>query len=314
MKAITYDAFGGLDVLRATDLPLPSASKGHVLVRVQAVSINPIDGKLRRGELKLMSGTRFPKTIGSDFAGVVEAVGADVHGLAVGDAVYGASGSVKEGTLAEVVSVPAGVVAKRPASLDAATAASIPIVALAALQTLRDTAGVKAGARVLINGATGGVGLYAIQLAKAMGAHVTAVAGTDGIDIARSFGADVVVDYKTTPITTLTETFDAILELSGRLAFNAADKLLADAGVYVDFEPSPVSIIGNTLANPFRSHKHKFALTAATTADLEDLARRFDAGTLRAAPTRLFPFDEFRAAFAAAEKGGVVGKVVVGLG
>jgi NADPH:quinone reductase-like Zn-dependent oxidoreductase len=113
--------------------------------------------------------------------------------------------------------------------------------------------------------------------------------------------------------TTLTETFDAILELSGRLTFNAADKLLADAGVYVDFEPSPVSIIGNTLANPFRSHKHKFALTTATTADLEDLARRFDAGKLRAAPTRLFSFDAFREAFAAAEKGGVVGKVVVGL-
>src|SRR4051812_1572870 len=156
MNAVTYNQFGGPDVLKLTTSDAPRVGSHDLLVRVRAVSVNPLDGKIRRGELRLLSGARFPKTPGIDLAGLVEAVGTKVTGFAVGDRVFGFPGSMRTGTLSEVVSVPAASMAKIPRGLDEVGAASISTVGLAALQAIRDVAHVTRNERVLVHGATGG--------------------------------------------------------------------------------------------------------------------------------------------------------------
>lgn len=312
MKAVAYDSYGDRSVLTLRELPDPGPPHaGDVRVRVHATSINPVDGKVRRGELKLIAGGSFPKRPGLDFSGDVEAVGPGVSDIAVGDAVYGGARSMSDGAFAEHLLVHAAAIAKKPTTLDHATAAGVPTVAIAALQTLRDIVKVGRGDRVLVNGCTGGVGIFALQLAKRAGAVVTGVCSTKGVELARALGADEVVDFKTSSVASLGTKFRAILELSGKLPFDAAHALLDDHGLYVDFSPSPAGLIGNAIANPFRSHKHVFAMTASKTADLEALARMIDAGELRAAPTEVLALDRFGEAFERAESGGVMGKVVV---
>lgn len=311
MKAVLYDRYGDRDVMQLTDVPPAAPGAGEVRVRVQAVSVNPIDGKIRRGEQQLLAGGHFPKRPGMDFAGVVDAVG-DAHGpFAVGDAVFGGVKSMSEGALGESAIVPVGAIAHRPASLDALNAAAVPVAAIAALQVLRDVVKVNPRDRVLVNGCTGGVGLFALQLARRMGAHVTGVCGTDGVATARAFGADEVIDYKKVALTSLGERYDALIELSGHLTFEQAEPLLDEQGRYVDFSPTPASLIGNTIANPFRSHQHLFAMTKTKRADLEELARLFEAGALKAPPITEFALEQFREAYALAEQGGVIGKVVI---
>jgi NADPH:quinone reductase-like Zn-dependent oxidoreductase len=313
MKTITYSHFGSPGVLTLSDAAPPSPRGGHLVVRVHAVSINPLDGKIRRGEARLLSGTKFPKTPGLDFAGVVEGVGEGVSGFRVGDDVFGGLDSFKVGYLSERISVPARVVAKMPRSLDYVGAAAVTVVGLAA-QTAVEVARLRKGSHVLINGASGGLGPYAIQLAKAEGAQVTAVSGTSGVALARELGADTVIDYRRESVTASGRTFDAVLELSGRLPFRDARTLLKPGGVYVDFEPGPAKLLGAAVQNPFRSRQHRFVITRSTTAALEALGRRLDAGALRLGPTQVFELSEYRRAFELAEQGGLVGKAVVRLG
>jgi NADPH:quinone reductase-like Zn-dependent oxidoreductase len=307
-----YHGYGDRSVLALEDLPDPGAPRaGDVRVRVFASSINPVDGKVRRGELKLIAGGHFPKTPGLDFCGEVMAVGEGVSAFTPGDAVFGAARSMSEGAFAEYVLVHAAAIAKQPRTIDSVTAAGVPTVAIAALQVLRDIVKVAPGDRILINGCTGGVGIYALQLAKGAGATVTGICGTDGVALAREMGADEILDYKKGDSLSAGAQFRAILELSGKLPFDIAEDSLQDHGLYVDFSPSPMALVENAVANPFRSRKHVFAMTAAKTEDLAFLAREIDAGRLRSAPTRAFPLERFADAFALAERGGVTGKVVV---
>lgn len=312
MKALTYHGYGDRSMLALEDLPDPGAPRaGDVRVRVHASSVNPVDGKVRRGELKLIAGGHFPKRPGLDFSGEVESIGDDVSGFEVGDAVYGAARSMSEGAFAESVLVHATAIAKQPSAIDQTTAAGVPTVAIAALQALRDIVKVARGDQILVNGCTGGVGIFAVQIAKHAGALVTGVCGTDGVSLSRELGAVEVVDYTKGDVLGGRTKYRAILELSGKLSFDSAQESLDENGLYVDFSPSPAALIGNTIANPFRSKKHVFAMTAAKMPDLEFIAKEIDAGRLRPAPTRVFPLEHFADAFALAEGGGVVGKVVV---
>jgi NADPH:quinone reductase-like Zn-dependent oxidoreductase len=311
MQAVTYDHFGGPDVLTLAEVAAPAVRAGHLRVRVAAVSINPLDGKIRRGQLTLLSGRRFPKTPGLDLAGTVDAIGAGVTGFAVGDAVFGFTGSMRSGTLADLVSVPATAVAKAPASTDAAGAASIAVVGLAALQALRDAARVKAGDHVLLHGATGGVGPYAVQLARRMGARVTAVGSGDGLALLRELGADAIVDYRRASILDAGQRFDAVIDLSTRLSFAAARAILTPRGVHVAVEPSPPALVAAAIGNRFRRQQRRFLMTRPSRPDLELLGRLLDTGELRLGPRQVLERRELRRAFELAEGGGVVGKVVI---
>jgi len=311
MDAITYSHFGGPEVLELTRREPPAVGALELLVRVRAVSVNPLDGKIRRGELRLLSGARFPKTPGVDFAGCVEAVGAKVAGFAVGDRVFGYPGSMRKGTLSEVISVPAACAAKIPRGLDEVGAASVAMVGLAALQAFRDVARVGARERVLVNGATGGVGLMLLQLARLQGAAVTAVASTKGVDVARQFGADTVVDYRSESIVDSPERFDVVFDTSTKLPFRVARRLLGPCGRYVGFEPSPLSLLASAVLNPFRRQKHLLLVAKPSASDLAEVARLIDVNELVLPPVESFDLRDAPRAFACVERGGVTGKIVI---
>lgn len=311
MNAITYSHFGSPQVLELTSRQAPGVGAHDLLVRVHAVSVNPLDGKIRRGAMRLMSGTHFPKTPGSDFAGVVQAVGAKVTGFAAGDRVFGYPGSMREGTLSEVITVPASSVAKTPAGLDDIHAASVAMVGVAAIQAVRDVAKVTAGERVLINGATGGIGLLLLQLARARGARVTAVTSANGMAIARELGAGEVIDYRATSIVDSGERYDVIFDTSSKLGFRTARRLLSVRGRYVGFEPSPASLLGAAVLNPFRRQKHLLLISRPSATDQAELGRLVASRELVLPPVETFELADAARAFARVEGGGVIGKVVI---
>lgn len=235
MKAIQHDRFGPLDVLRLADLDAPTPGTGQVLLQVAAAGLNPGDRHAVRGvpyAARLMGyGFRRPRqpVPGRDVAGTVTAVGQGVSRFSVGHEVFGWG----SGTLGELAVADADELEPKPASLTFEQAAAVPTAATAALQGLVDVGRVEPGHRVLVIGASGGVGTFATQIASALGGHVTAVASGRSIDLVRSAGADTVVDYTRTDVATLAERFDVILDLVGRLPLGAGARLLCPAGTFV---------------------------------------------------------------------------------
>lgn len=235
MKAIVYCDYGSPDVLKLEEIEKPTPADGHVLIRVRAASVNPLDWHFMRGTpyvMRLGTGLRKPKAtrLGVDFAGTVEAVGNHVTQFKPGDDVFGA----RTGALAEYLSVPedCGLVLK-PAGLTFEQAAAIPVAALTALQGVRDKGRVRPGVKVLINGASGGVGTFAVQIAKHFGAEVTGVCSTRNVDLVRSLGADHVIDYTREDFTKSTERYDVMIDNVGNRPLTACRRLLTADGRYV---------------------------------------------------------------------------------
>src|SRR2546421_1125290 len=233
MKAIRYCEYGPPDdVLKLEQVEKPVPNDDQVLVRVRAVSLRFIDGGMLEGGIgRLVFGLRKPKntTPGSDFAGTVEAVGRNVTEFKPGDEVFG----VRAGALAEYICVRLnGAIASKPVNVNFEQAASIP-TALVALQGLRDTAPVKAGQKVLINGASGGVGTFAVQIAKALGAEVTGVCSTHNVDLVKSIGADHVIDYTKEDFTKTDQHYDMLYDLVGNHSFSERRKILTPNGICV---------------------------------------------------------------------------------
>src|SRR6478735_8062632 len=241
MKALTRKAFGPPETLELREVDRPEPEDDEVLVRVRAASLNRYDWYDLTGTPwvgRPMTGLRGPKSplIGADFAGTIETVGADVTGLQPGDEVYG----LRDGALAEYVQARAGV-ALKPANLSFEEAAAVPMAGLTALQGARDKAEIQPGQNVLVNGASGGVGTFAVQIAKALGAHVTAVCSTPNVAIAQSLGADRVVDYMNDDFTRDGERYDLVLDVAGTRPFSALNRVL---------EPSAtVVVVGGPRAN-----------------------------------------------------------------
>ena len=315
MKAITYDKFGTLDVLRLSELATPSPAQGQVLVAVHASSVNVIDNRVRSGVMGPMVNKNFPKVPGADVAGVVKTVGPGVTGFKVGDAIFGAVDPFKGGAFAEFAAVPVSQIALKPANLSYEEAGALPIAGVAALTSMRDLGQVKPDSRVLVHGGSGAVGLFAIQIAKRLGAHVTAIAGTAGIAAMEKAGADIVIDYRQEgAATALTGPYDVILNASGAFPYATARRLLAPAGRFIEPSPTIPLVIGSKLANLFRRQKHLALMASPSRADLELLARWVAEGTLKPTIAMTFSLSKARDALAAMEKGGVVGKVIVTIG
>jgi NADPH:quinone reductase-like Zn-dependent oxidoreductase len=313
MKALTYDHFGAVDALHVSDLPKPVPGKGDVVVAVRATSVNVIDNRVRQGKMGPLVNKTFPKVPGADIAGIVTAVGPDVTDLNVGDAVFGAVDPFKGGATSEYVKVPAQQLALKPKSLSFEDAASLPIAGLAALYSLRELGKVTAGSKVLIHGASGAVGLFAVQIAKSFGAHVTAVAGTSAIDSVKQMGADVIIDYKKEDASTFASTFDVIINASGQLPFAKAKPFLVPNGRLIEPSPTIPVFIGSKIANLFRRQKHLTLQTFPRRGDLEHLAQRVESGEITTTIARRFGFAEAADAFATQEKGGVIGKLIVSM-
>jgi NADPH:quinone reductase-like Zn-dependent oxidoreductase len=235
MRAATRATYGSPDVVELRDIDKPAVEEGRLLVRVQAASVNPVDLHMLTGTpylVRLQDGIRKPneERLGVDFAGTVEAVGPDVERFRPGDEVFGA----RDGAFAEYVSVrEAGAVVTKPPGLSFEQAASVPVAASTALQGLRDKGGLRSGQRVLINGASGGVGTFAVQIAKAFDAEVTGVCRTRNVELVESLGADTVVDYTKEDFTRLGRRYDLLLDIAGNRSWREYTRVLNDDATLV---------------------------------------------------------------------------------
>lgn len=319
MRAVVYDRYGGEEVLRQAELPAPAPGSGEVLVRVAATSMNPSDRALRAGELRRVLRLRFPFVPGSDVAGVVEAVGVGVTGLRVGDAVWALQPPKRGGACAELAVVAVAHAAAAPASVSLGEAASLPLVALTALQALRDRAGVLPGQRLLVFGAAGGVGTVAVQLGVRLGAEVTAIAGRRHRELLHRLGASTVLAREDLtpsggrsrgPASLALEPFDVVLDASSRLDGRALRSALVPGGVAVSTDPSRGlrSLAGAPLSGRRRV---RGMLVEPDGADLATIAEWIDAGVLVPVVERYRPLDEVADAHRDAARQSARGKTVL---
>lgn len=259
--------------------------------------------------MKLMQSGDFPKILGGECAGVVEAVGLMVTDLQPGDRVVASLG-IKGGSYAEYAVAENKNVVKLPDEVDFVQAAAMPIAAGTALQGMRDKGHLRPNDRVLINGAAGGVGTFAVQIAKIMGAHVTAVCSTDSIALVRQLGADQVIDYTTTDFTKGTETYDLIFDAVGKSSFEDCKPILTETGTYVTTTPSPKQVLDQVVTT-FTKQKADSILFTFTQTDMNWLLKQVTDGHLLAIIDKTYTLDELAQAHEYSETGHVKGKLVV---
>ncbi len=321
MKAIVIDRFGTPDVLRMDEVPQPVPGDAEVLVRVRASSVNPYDWHLLTGLPKLFRPTfGFPRPkhriLGADLAGQVEAVGKAVTRFRPGDEVYGITTA---GAYAEYATIAEAVLVPKPAGLTFEQAAAVPMAGLTALQGLRDKGKVAPGQRVLINGASGGVGTMAVQIAKSLGAEVTGVCSTANVDLVRSLGAGHVVDYTRDDFTTGPQHYHLIFDSVGNRSLAEYRRALEPKGIYLasygqpeNLWLGPVGILARmALLSPFVSQKMITFTSRPTTADLLALTALIEAGSLAPVVDRAYPLAQVPDAFRYLEKWHARGKVVI---
>jgi NADPH:quinone reductase-like Zn-dependent oxidoreductase len=310
MKKVIFNQFGDESVLEIAEQAVPSIQNDQLLIRVKAVSINPLDWKVYGGEMKLMSGSTFPKSVGIDFSGMVEQTGSAVTRFKAGDAVMGLLDVFKGGALAEYVVVKETALATKPANVSFEQAAALPVTGLSALQIIDQLAAVGPNQNVLINGATGGIGLFAVQLAKKRGARVTAVVSTKGAAEATKWGADTVVDYTKQPIKLLNQKFDAVIDLSTKLSFSEAKSLMKRKAVFVSTLPSPLTLIYSFINNLFSGQKLKILIVKPTVDGLTMLTKLTEAD-LQIVLAKTYPLSNLREAYREARRGKLIGKSVI---
>jgi len=320
MKAIVHRRYGPPDLLRLEDLPKPEPGPGEVLVRVRAASVFAGDWHIVRGApflMRLATGLRRPRNLipGIDLAGVVEGVGPGVTDLRSGEEVFGFA----SGSLAELVCVPADHLVRKPRNLTLEEAATVPEAGMTALQGLRDHGRVQAGQRVLVIGASGGVGTFAVQIAKALGAEVTGVCGPANVELVRSIGADHVIDYTRTDVTTPGERYDVILQLAGTASPGRLRRAIVPGGTLVlssgDGRIAGLDrIVAASLLNPFVRERLAVFVTKENGADLATLSDMIQAGQVRPVIDRTYPLAEAGEALRYLEAGHARGKVVIAIG
>ena len=312
MKAFFSTAFGGPEVSFYGELPDPSPGIGQLLVEVIAVSLNAADIKIKRGDLKSYTGSVFPKILGSDFAGIVKEVGPGTTGFNRSDRIYGMTSvfTGKPGALAELLTVDKVKVRPVPAGMTFEEAAALPAASLTALNGLR-TCMITAGKELLINGATGGVGHFAVQIAKALGAVVTATCSPDNAGFARKLGAHNVIGYRRKDLVSAGRKYDAILDAYGRMEYADARRLLKRGGIYA----STLFVPPSGISSFFLKHVYGKRLTAANMRaepeDYQEIERMFLEKKLYPVIENYFTLDKAASAFELAEHGKHRGKIVV---
>lgn len=330
MKAFVVDAYGP-DNLRATEVPDPQIGSHEVLVRVSAASINPLDKMVRNGEFKQLIKYKRPFVLGHDVAGVVVDVGAHVTDFTVGDEVFARPRDLHIGTFADLIAIHQEDVALKPAALSLEEAAAVPLVALAAWQILVERAQVKPGHKVLIHAGAGGLGSTVIQLAKHLGATVATTTNTETVELVRSLGADIVIDYTKEDFSTVHYGYDLVLDSLGGANLEKSLTVLKPGGLAIGVAgppdagfakqlgaPAPVGVLMNTLSRKVRKKanslgvRYEFFFMRASGSQLRELGALYASGVLRPVVDQVFPFDETVEAMAYVEQGRTTaGKVVV---
>jgi NADPH:quinone reductase-like Zn-dependent oxidoreductase len=332
MKAYVVERYGK-DSVRAADIPEPQVGARDVLVRVSAVSINPLDKMVRNGEFKQLLKYKPPFVLGHDVAGVVTGLGTNVRDFKVGDEVHARPRDLRIGTFAEFIAIDQDDLAPKPRSLTLHEAAAVPLVALAAWQILIGRAQVKPGQKVLIHAGAGGLGSTVIQLAKHLGATVATTTNTATVELVRSLGADVVLDYTKEDFSTVLSDYDLVLDSLGGKNLEKSLTVLKPGGLAIGVAgppdagfakqvgaPSFMGVVMNALSRQVRKQakalgvRYQFFFMQASGSQLRELGALYDSGQLRPVIDRTFEFDQMLEAMAYVEQGRTkAGKVVVSI-
>ena len=315
MRAAILEANGPVESLQVGEIEAPKPSPGEILVRVHAAAVNPADVKVVTGEDGggFIHARKFPMAVGFDFSGVVEHVGANVTTRAVGDRVFGHlaySPFTRQGSFAELVAVKPAAVGVKPDSVSHEDAAASATAGCTALQALRDEGRLKAGQRVLVNGASGGVGSFAVQIARVLGADASGTASASKAEFVRGLGVTNVIDYRQTPLESIEETFDVLLDAASMSSFQKTKHLLNRGGAYVTLLPS-ATLVGGILLSLFSSKRCTSEHVQSRAADLDQLGRWLASGELRASVEKVYPLAEVPHALAALQSGAVQGKLAI---
>lgn len=306
MKAVRIHTYGGPNVLIYEDAPQPQPSQGEVLIRVHAAGVNPVDWKTRSGCLRGKRDYSMPLILGWDVAGVVEEVGAGVTGIQVGEAVYALADLTRDGAYAEYITVAASKVATKPTAINFVQAAAVPLAALTAWQSLFELANLSATQTVLIHGAAGGVGSYAVQLAKWRGAKAIATASASNADFLRELGADAVVDYQATRFEDVVSNVDVVLDTIGGDTQSRSWGVLKPSGVLV-----------STLGLPSAETAAKYGVRSLSVEvqpnamQLTAIARLIDSGQIKPIVSTVLPLEKAHQAQELSQSGHAHGKTVL---
>jgi NADPH:quinone reductase-like Zn-dependent oxidoreductase len=307
MKRIQYFKYGNPEELSLADMARPEPGPGQILVRVKAASVNPMDWKIRRGEMKVMTGLRFPRGLGHDFSGVVDAVGPDVERFKVGDEVFGATAIRQAGAFAEYLVADEKNVGLKPSNVTFEQAAAMTVVGSAAWIALMEKAKLRAGQSVLITGCLGSVGRLAVQIARMQGAIVTGSCRASGREDAQVLGVSEVIDYRAFNIGSYRGRFDVIFDTAGALSLGQCGAMLKKGGMSLHIVPTPAKMIGSLF-----SSRHHIVIANPTPESFAGITEALEQGTLVPAIGRVVPLSEAIPAIVELEKTGFPkGKLVI---
>jgi NADPH:quinone reductase-like Zn-dependent oxidoreductase len=330
MKAFIIDRYGRKNGIRAGDMPMPEPREDDVLIQIHAAGVNPVDSKIRDGEFKLILPYRLPLILGNDLAGVVVRVGSRARRFKPGDEVYARPQKDHIGTFAEFIAVKEDAVALKPASLTMEEAASIPLVGLTAWQALIEKGQLKNGQKVLIHAGSGGVGTFAIQLAKHVGATVATTTSARNTELVKRLGADIVIDYKKDDFSSILKDYDVVLDTQGGNALEKSLRVLKPGGKLIGIAGPPdpdfakemgaswflktvMRFLSYRIRKAAKRHgvSYSFLFMRADGGQLSQIAKLIDAGAIKPVIDQVFPFKSTKEALTYVETGRVKGKVVI---
>jgi NADPH:quinone reductase-like Zn-dependent oxidoreductase len=311
LKAAIINAFGPTSVLELVDIPKPKLQVDEVLVRVRAAAINPKDTFIRKGRMKRFTGNRFPMQMGFDFSGEVVKTGIKVKGIKEGEHVYGMLDGWFGGTCAEYVLVKSYQCARKPVSLSFEQAAALPMVALTALQGLHDEAGIQARHDVCINGASGGVGSMAVQIANIFGASITAISSEQNHEFLHQLGADRCIDYHGIDVSQIEHKFDIFFDVFGNQRFHSVKPILESNGIWVSTVIQPHVFISVATTKFFSRKKAKMVRVKSNCDDLDVIRYWVDANQLKPIIQEVYPLVRIREAHSQQETKHTRGKIIV---
>jgi NADPH:quinone reductase-like Zn-dependent oxidoreductase len=313
MKAVMYRNYGGPDVLETADVPEPVIRDDEILIRVRATSVNPVDWKFRSGKPRIPF-LKLPRITGLDVCGTVVGVGRSVTRFKKGDDLFAMLSAFAGGGCAEYAAVPERQAAMKPGNLSFAEAAAVPLAGLTALQTLRDYGGIKTGDRVLINGASGGVGSFAVQIARVFGAEVTGVASGKNRDFVLGLGAGRAIDYITEDFTDGTPRYDIIFDAVSSRSFRECRPVLKPKGIYLSTLPKVSTAIRMVTGAILGGKRSRVISVRPVGADLEVLRAWIEENRLTPRIDRVYPMEKTAEAQTASETGRARGKIVIEIG
>ncbi|MGH0925135.1 NADP-dependent oxidoreductase [Bacillus pacificus] len=329
MKAMIIDKYGKVP-MHMTEVPTPEINEYEVLAEIHAASINPIDFKIRDGKVKMLLKYEMPLILGNDFSGVITKVGSKVTRFKVGDEIYARPRKNKIGTFAEYIAIHEDDIALKPKNLSFEEAASIPLVGLTSYQALHDIMHLQKGQKILIHAGSGGVGTFAIQLAKIMGATVTTTASEAGANLVKSLGADEIINYKTEKFEEILTNYDAVFDTIGGTTLEKSFNIIKSGGNIVSVSGTPNARFGKEFGSGFfktflfslaskkltaleKKHnaQYSFLFMKPSGDQLRTIANYIEAGKIKPVIDRVFPFEDAQKAMEYSEAGRAKGKIIV---